>query len=84
MLPGHYRSQTKQVSIYQQDPTKSNNPTVEFLRRIISHISNFCGEFAPTYKYFKSNCYRYTASLPGRSGEKQRAPVWYVSEQQVC
>ncbi|KAJ6733390.1 TYPE IV INOSITOL POLYPHOSPHATE 5-PHOSPHATASE 9 [Salix koriyanagi] len=39
-------------------------------------------EFAPTYKYFKSNCYRYTASLPGRSGEKQRTPVWYVSEQQ--
>ncbi|KAF9663615.1 hypothetical protein SADUNF_Sadunf17G0069800 [Salix dunnii] len=33
-------------------------------------------EFAPTYKYSSSNCNRYTAGLPGRSGEKQRTPAW--------
>ncbi|KAJ4837374.1 hypothetical protein Tsubulata_036979 [Turnera subulata] len=33
-------------------------------------------EFAPTYKYSSSNCYRYTGGLPGKSGEKQRTPAW--------
>ncbi|XP_011009044.1 PREDICTED: type I inositol 1,4,5-trisphosphate 5-phosphatase CVP2-like isoform X1 [Populus euphratica] len=33
-------------------------------------------EFAPTYKYSSANCNRYTAGLPGRSGEKQRTPAW--------
>ncbi|KAM7278759.1 hypothetical protein ACFE04_005893 [Oxalis oulophora] len=33
-------------------------------------------DFAPTYKYSKSNSNRYSGALPSRSGEKQRTPAW--------
>ncbi|KAL6994273.1 phosphoinositide 5-phosphatase [Sarracenia purpurea var. burkii] len=38
-------------------------------------------EFAPTYKYSSSNCYRYSggAGFPGTAGEKQRTPAWYYT-----
>lgn len=36
-------------------------------------------EFAPTYKYSKSNCNRYSGGLSSGSGEKQRTPAWYNS-----
>ncbi|XP_071706861.1 type I inositol polyphosphate 5-phosphatase 8-like isoform X2 [Rutidosis leptorrhynchoides] len=33
-------------------------------------------EFAPTYKYSKFNCNRYSGTLPSITGEKQRTPAW--------